>query len=759
MQHFKTILAIARSRWIRKVICFVSLIGLPSVLYAGQYFQNFPDFSNGTTNFNDGSTLSSTALGTVACLTNLAESIGIGSSYGELQLTESGMTNVQSAFELPDLDSGAPIYAFSAKWNSDVYGTFPAFGKGFSFNFGPFSSVNLITNNAEETGYGAGLCFSVQTDAGTNSGFYLLANGAVIASLTNNPSVEWGTNSTTRHFWEVDWNYYSGMSVRLDGQPIFTNVATTGFVPEGGDVFAWGARCDTNTEELRLDNIVAVTGGNLVQLPPSGPYFAEGGLGGVDGHSVTNAFDGANSTYYESEGPSTVGATFSPPNTVLVYALTSGETAAGTPHAWSLEGSTNSGESLTEIGIGAGYFVNGAETRVWLVTNSIPCDAYELFYSAGFGAVNTIGELRLYALSLVAPPYAAWVKTGAPDEDWTSIASSSDGTRLAAAGGIVMLSTNSGATWTRANAASTAIVVSSSDGTKFAAAGPSGGSQIETNVGDIFYLDYSSPDETWESLACSSNGAVLAGAVSGGEIYISADSGITWAATASTQTWRRVTVSADGSTLAAVVYGGGIYVSTNLGSLWTATSAPTNDWIGIAASSDGTKLAAASTEGIYVSANSGSTWSLIGAPHIEWEAIASSWDGSRLAAGSSDPPGVYLSMDSGNTWINSGAPEADFVSIASSSDGTKLAACDDGSIYTYGFSAPPSTSLTAKLSGGYPVLSWSTTNAGNFVLQESTNLTSTNWLNVPWPVTTNGSSYQVTDLPATGQKFYRLIAQ
>jgi hypothetical protein len=699
-------------------------------------------------------------MGSVACLTNLDYNKLTGSPYSELQLTESGANNVQSAFELPDLDSGAPVYAFSVKWNSDIYGTPSALGNGFSFNFGPISSANLITNNAEESGYGVGLCLSVQTGAGTNSGFHLLANGVVIASSTNNPAVEWGSNNTTRHFWEVDWNYYSGMSVRLDGQSIFTNVATANFVPDGGDVFAWGARCSANTEEVRLDNIVAVTGGNLVPLPTSGPYFAEGGPGSP-GYSVTNAFDGTNSSYYATQGAAgTAGATISPPNSVFAYALTSGDTTGSVPRGWSLEGSTNGGGVWTPCGSGNGYFVNAAETRAWLVTNSVPdFGAYELFFTGGLNNVTTIGELRFYAFSIAGAPHAAWTKTGAVNDEWTSVASSADGTRLAAVSFNIFLSTNSGATWTKANSAPSSAIASSSDGTRLAAISASSGSPIETNIGDIFYWDFDSPDETWRSITCSSNFTVIAGAVIEGEIYVSSDSGITWTATASTQNWSSVTASADGSTLAATVFAGGIYVSTNLGSTWVATSAPTNKWTCIASSSDGTRLVAGSENvGIYISTNSGNTWLPTSASvYSEWGAIASSADGTRLAASSSIPiPSVYLSMDSGKTWTNSEAPTDNFVSLASSSDGSKLAACYNGGIYTYGFTTPPAPALKAAFSGGYPILSWSATNAGNFVLQESTNFTSTNWVNVSWPVTTNNSGYQITDLPTTSQKFYRL---
>jgi hypothetical protein len=91
---------------------------------AGQYFQDFSAFPVGATNFGDGSTLSSMALGTVTSVQD--------STYKELQLTPY-FTGVRSAFLLPDLDPGTPVNAFSVKWNADFYGNgaeSSAFGDG-----------------------------------------------------------------------------------------------------------------------------------------------------------------------------------------------------------------------------------------------------------------------------------------------------------------------------------------------------------------------------------------------------------------------------------------------------------------------------------------------------------------------------------------------------------------------------------------------------------------------------------------------------
>ena len=155
----------------------------------------------------------------------------------------------------------------------------------------PAVSTQSHYKQCGESGYGAGLCFSVRTCSGTNSGFYLCANGCVIASLTYNQPPN-GARRTPPAILEVDWNYYTGMTVWLDCQTIFTNVVTPGFMPEGGDVFVWGARSNTNTEEVRLDNIVIVTGGNLVQLPTSNPYFTDLNLPIETGYPITNALMG-----------------------------------------------------------------------------------------------------------------------------------------------------------------------------------------------------------------------------------------------------------------------------------------------------------------------------------------------------------------------------------------------------------------------------------------------------------------------------------
>jgi hypothetical protein len=109
------------------------------------------------------------------------------------------------------------------------------------------------------------------------------------------------------------------------------------------------------------------------------------------------------------------------------------------------------------------------------------------------------------------------------DRNWSSVASSADGTKLVAVvnGGLIYLSHDSGATWT-----------------------PRGSNW------------------SWSSVASSSDGTKLVAVVSGGLIYTSTDSGATWTPQGSNQAWRSVASSADGTKLVAVVPGGRIYTRT-----------------------------------------------------------------------------------------------------------------------------------------------------------------------------------------------------
>jgi hypothetical protein len=669
------------------------------VAHVSRYFQDFSAFSVGTTNFGDGSTLFSDHLGSVGAVQD-----GL---YKELGLTASGTINTRSAFELPNLDPGTPIYAFSVKWNEEVNGNFPNAADGFSFNFGQLSSLNLAGSGySQESGYGTGICFGVQTYPANNPGFYLRVNGVKYASVTNDPTTQWGTSNTTRHFFEVDWNYTNGVTARMDGQIIFANVSTFGFSPGTGDRFVWAARCGSQTEEVRLDNIAVVTGGNLVQVPASSPYYAS--YAGYPGHGPNTAFDGNTGTFWLGLGASGyIGATVSPASFVLGYSVSSsvdtGSGSATDPSAWSLDGSYD-GTNWFSSGTGGGYFVNRMETRAWLASNPTDYGAYRLNISSTAGdGPTTMGELRLYGFNAVLPPWTK-ISAGVPAANWESIASSADGKILWAG------SSQQGA-WVYGFSGSPAWSETTGDGygsNQWISLACSADGQTVSGSTALYQIFNIQSGMNWTKpsypvggshIACSSDGVkqVLAG----NDISTSTNSGATWTIRyAGPGLDAFAASSADGVKLAAAYpkYHGGdgrIYLSSNSGLTWaTPAGAPTNTWVSIASSADGSHLVAASifdgtgsVYGIYTSADSGVTWARVNSGNISWAAVASSTNGNRLAAAAG---GIFLSTDGGQTWfVPTNSPITYWTCLASSDDGTKLAgATSTGDIWTYDSSTP-----------------------------------------------------------------------
>ncbi len=369
-------------------------------LHAGEFFQDFSGSNIGDTNFSDGSQLFSTSYSVAQV---------VFAPYNELQLTANGIPSVTSAYELPDLDLDHPVYAFSAKWNMPVFGSFggsPPPADGFSFNFGQLSSVNL-TNGAVESGYGTGLSFDVQTYSGNSPGFYLRSGGNIIASAPYNPATEWGDNNGTRHFFEVDWNYYTGMTVRLDGTNIFSNVMITNFIPYAGDRFVFAARCGADSEFIRLDNIMVWTGGNMVLLPPSPPYFS---AGGEVFSSPADAFDGNLNDFWASGSPlpTGIGATFLPTNFVFAYTVTSANLGnrPADPASWTLQGSADGNTWNYILGSSGGYFQADGETHCCPAYDG---DGYLTAYRLEINTNNNspftaLGDLQLYGVTTVSAP-------------------------------------------------------------------------------------------------------------------------------------------------------------------------------------------------------------------------------------------------------------------------------------------------------------------------------------------------------------------
>ncbi len=320
---------------------------------------------------------------------------------------------------------------------------------------------------------------------------------------------------------------------------------------------------------------------------------------------------------------------------------------------------------------------------------------------------------------------------------WYSIASSSDGSKLAAVvfTGQIYTSTNSGSSWTaRDSTRNWFSITSSSDGSKLAAVVFTGQIYTSTDSG----VSWTARDSTrnWFSITSSSDGAKLAAVVDAGNIYTSTDSGVSWTARDSARNWRSITSSSDGTKLAAVVNGGQIYTSTDSGVSWTARDS-TRSWFSITSSSDGSKLAAAVIGGqIYTSIDSGVSWTARDSTR-DWRSIASSSDGSRLAA-VVDGGQIYsiFAYDRGTINI---APTSVSITAATL---TNLNSVFVDSLVISSTSATTGTNASSLYVRGAPIIGTNITNTNTYAVNIADGrlaFTSTSGTNL------NGVSFSVTN--------------
>lgn len=356
-----------------------------------------------------------------------------------------------------------------------------------------------------------------------------------------------------------------------------------------------------------------------------------------------------------------------------------------------------------------------------------------------------------------------WTQTSAPNAGggWEAIAMSADGRKAVAVTSTAhpAVSADSGVTWT------TNMVfhwfnriAASADGTKWIAVFYSapGYIYISTDSGNTWAQTSSPNSSSWTAVASSADGNKLFAAIYNGSIYLSTNAGTAWAtSSAPSIKWTWLASSADGTKVAATANNDKIYSSTDSGMTWTATGSASDSWGSIASSADGTKLAASSGSGVYFSTNSGGSWTLVNTNSGQ---VASSADGTKLVIGGVS---IYTSSDSGLTWASNSAPVSDipnFSRIASSADGCKMFAVRYGSPGIWTCQIVPASTLNINSSASTgAVLSWLMPST-NFVLQQNSDLTTTNWAdmtNTPVLNLTNLQNQVALPLPVTNA-FYRL---
>ena len=453
-------------------------------------------------------------------------------------------------------------------------------------------------------------------------------------------------------------------------------------------------------------------------------------------------------------------------------------------------------QTFTSADSGATWTATDAPGAGWLLASS----------ADGYSVVAATGNASLCRLPYLGP----WRLAEASHANLMAVATSADGTKLVAGAqtynnngannGPIYTSADSGATWTATSAPTNYMwssVASSSDGTRLVASANStsqylaGGGVQTYNYGPIVISTDSGaswrgsgvPLWPWASVASSADGTVLAAAASAntagnwgyGQVFVSTNSGATWTrTTAPLAGWSGIAASADGAQLVAVSWQdpfgnlGRIYLSTNSGFSWIPTGAPSNSWSAVAASADGRKLAAASSAGdglIYLSTNSGVSWTASSAPSTAWSSISCSADGAKVAAVATRWPFLpmtYLSTDSGETWVPANAPAGDWQAVACAASGSNVAVVGGSLAATLRTPSPapplpPSPPLVIGLSKEKPSLSWLLPST-SFVLQQSSDLTAPDWVDVTNRATLNFTNLhqEVTLSPSSGKAFYRL---
>jgi photosystem II stability/assembly factor-like uncharacterized protein len=410
--------------------------------------------------------------------------------------------------------------------------------------------------------------------------------------------------------------------------------------------------------------------------------------------------------------------------------------------------SVNLSASMSDTG-GIGSTIRGFEYGLTTSYGSTTTENYisenGLFGTEPFSAdisslvPYTTYHYRAYSTNSVGTGYSddgtfsiEWIpQASAGSRYWNSVASSSDGTKLAAVSGLngpsyIYTSNDSGVTWieqTSAGMHSWYSITSSIDGIKLAAVDVTGYVYTSTDGGINWTEQLGSGQRYWSSITSSSDGTKLAavdyaGGYPGGYVYTSTDSGITWVERTSSgmHFWIKIKSSSDGNKLVAIPDIGYIYTSIDSGETWTEqTSSGSRQWTSVSSSLDGNKLVATVYDGyIYTSTDSGETWTpQINSSQLGWVASASSSDGTKLVAADDDYGNggyIYISTDSGLSWVKQNSTKATYwKDLTSNSFGNKLIALESygidgngGNIYTYSHDYPntpptfnPESSITA----------------------------------------------------------------
>jgi hypothetical protein len=306
------------------------------------------------------------------------------------------------------------------------------------------------------------------------------------------------------------------------------------------------------------------------------------------------------------------------------------------------------------------------------------------------------------------------------------------------------------------------------------------------------------------AIAINADGSKIFANLSSGETtftYLSTNKGMSWTKTSFLDTTPGtafpLACSADGSRVFALLEdaaGGSrptwFYFSTNAGVNCNTSSIPVKAYT-VACSADATRLIAGTTEGVYYSSDFGANWAPGNSPSPGMGAVCISSDGKSIGGLGTK---TYISSDSGLTWrtndllgsfiacsangtnwIIAGAyictsvdagvtwttnlTSAQWLGGVVSADGCEMAADGSGQGTWIGL-VTPSPQLNIQSQAPNAEISWLLPST-NFVLQQTTDLTTSTWTAVTNLPTLNFSNLnqEVTVPVINSSGFFRLIAQ
>lgn len=218
----------------------------------------------------------------------------------------------------------------------------------------------------------------------------------------------------------------------------------------------------------------------------------------------------------------------------------------------------------------------------------------------------------------------------------------------------------------------------SSDGTTIIVGRAGDGVYVSTDSGASFakVAVGSIPNGTY-MVAISSNGMkMLAGSNSSHTVYYSTDRGATWSTntTGTSSSVNRVCMSGDGSRWI-VLANLGVSISTNNGVNWSTNGTlSVGSWTSCAMSNDGSKIFLHQYGGaLKYSINSGTSWSTSTNTYSSSYTVASSFDGTRIVLTDRNNMKVYTSTDYGASFTERYTASAAIYDVAMSSDGMRIA--------------------------------------------------------------------------------------